>query len=509
MISASVLVAGCATQALDQAPPSADQPWHDPQLSASRPAPSTKPGQPAVVDFSIAQAPLTNPQHWNINLDPKKRYTLAELIDIAQSNNPSTRAAWNRAREAALATGMVEATFLPMISANAIGGYQQTNIPSQLIIGPSQFTTDLSGTVAALTFGWLVFDFGQRIALLESAKQLSRAANILFNAEHQKVIWQVTTRYYNYVLAKRQLELANQALKYRQSIASAAKAKQKAGLGTVVETALAEQWLKQAELHKVNMQGLLKNAYLNLLASAGIAPTTNISIAVPDEQIATQHLRNNLNLSTQALEASVSSRPDVAASYAALQAARANIDAVKADFFPKVYLAGALASSNTTFDLQGLPSLSQQMNSSGILFGVTLPLYDGGLRNARLVSAQIRTEQAEQNYEQLQRDAIREIVLAQTMLESALQSAETARSLVKTAKIAYDAALGAYREGLGTITMVNEAADSLLTARQALAESETASIVSAANLAMAMGRMTSANAATGLATGNKTIPAAQ
>ena len=45
---------------------------------------------------------------WNVATP----YTLPELIDIAQTNNPTTRNAWNDARDAALTAGIAESTFL-------------------------------------------------------------------------------------------------------------------------------------------------------------------------------------------------------------------------------------------------------------------------------------------------------------------------------------------------------------------------------------------------------------
>ena len=41
------------------------------------------------------------------------QYTLPELIDIAQRHHPETREAWEKARQAALAVGIAEATYLP------------------------------------------------------------------------------------------------------------------------------------------------------------------------------------------------------------------------------------------------------------------------------------------------------------------------------------------------------------------------------------------------------------
>jgi len=36
-----------------------------------------------------------------VTINPRKVYNLAELIDIAERNNPETRVAWERARQAA------------------------------------------------------------------------------------------------------------------------------------------------------------------------------------------------------------------------------------------------------------------------------------------------------------------------------------------------------------------------------------------------------------------------
>ena len=61
---------------------------------------------------------------------------------------------------------------------------------------------------------------------------------------------------------------------------------------------------------------------------------------------------------------------------------------------------------------------------------MSLPLFDGGLRRAFLRGAEIRAEQAEQNLESRKKDAIREIVAAETVLHATLQSYQAATELV-------------------------------------------------------------------------------
>src|SRR5579862_386707 len=46
------------------------------------------------------------PQSTTASLDAKHSYTLAELIDLAEHNNPRTRVAWERAKQRAAQLGL-------------------------------------------------------------------------------------------------------------------------------------------------------------------------------------------------------------------------------------------------------------------------------------------------------------------------------------------------------------------------------------------------------------------
>ncbi|WP_029605568.1 hypothetical protein [Kozakia baliensis] len=51
---------------------------------------------------------------------------LADMIDISQSNTPSTCRAWNTARDAAQAVSFAKSTYLPHLTATVVGGYNHT-----------------------------------------------------------------------------------------------------------------------------------------------------------------------------------------------------------------------------------------------------------------------------------------------------------------------------------------------------------------------------------------------
>src|SRR5690606_39274784 len=103
-------------------------------------------------------------------LDPNHSYSLPELINIAQLSNPATKAAWQRAREAAAATGIAEASYLPIITADVLAGYAVTSntapgIDTLLVNVPSgTITTSGAQAVPSLAVKWLLFDFGARDA---------------------------------------------------------------------------------------------------------------------------------------------------------------------------------------------------------------------------------------------------------------------------------------------------------------------------------------------------------
>lgn len=477
-------LSACADLALDRAPVSSNQPWQ----------PATE--RPQVIGgidertkgFAVPAVPALGQITPSKDINPDKPLSLPELIDIAQREHPETRQAWNRARQAALAVGMVEATFLPMMSANVVGGYQRTRHPlPHNIAGASAIDTELSGVVPALALGWLLFDFGQREAVREAAAELSQAQNVLFNAAHQKIIRDVTDHYYQYNTARMRARLAKEALTHQQLVEKAVLAKSKVGMATEVELAIARQAVAQAKLRTVESQGLERNTQLGLLAALGLSPLTKLTIAEP----APRDLPPKLDpLTTELIQLALTRRPDLVAGYSAVKAARAGITAAEADFLPKVWLGAIAAHNRVTFDVVGLPGLSQSATSRGVLVGVSLPLFDGGLRSARVQEARMRAENAQTSLETQQKNAVREIVAAESLLQTTLQSAQAAQELVATAQTAHDAAMTAYNVGMGTVTLATETASQLLTAKQAYTDAWNASLVAAANLAFVMGQMT-------------------
>jgi len=181
-----------------------------------------------------------------------------------------------------------------------------------------------------------------------------------------------------------------------------------------------------------------------------------------------------------------------------MQATESGIDAAKAGFLPKVYLAAVAAGGSANLSAGGLPTIGQSASTSGVLMGVTVPIFTGGLRVAQLRNAESVAAASKETFEKTKDDAAREIVVSAETLRSALASYQAATALVSAASVTYDAAFDSYRAGVGNITEATAADSGLLDARQAQADAHAAALVAAANLAFMLGDMTSGQVATRL-----------
>jgi outer membrane protein len=489
------LLSACATSSLNMAPDRPDAPWR-PATSANGEIVAGPPadGQPTegyVLPSNAALAVLPSPT----KLEAGHAYTLAELIDIAERNNPETRIAWDDARNAALAAGIAQSAFLPNLSAAVIGGYQSGHDRQSLSGNATSGSESGNGSISSLSLQWLLFDFGQRAANLDAAKQASVISNIGFTAAHQNLIYRVSLAFYADAAARARQVSAGQSLADATAIQAAAESRFKAGTGTVVETAEARQASAQAEFSKVQADGDAQDARQALINAIGLSPLTQLTV----EDVS----HRSLSASAQApieqmVSAAIARRPDMLSAYAAHQASLARVRAAQAEFMPKVFVTATGAYTSGDLQAPALPGFGQNstvLDLSGnkfggtVLLGITIPLYDGGVRRAALSQAQSGADRAEQKLIEVRNEAVRQIVSGGNTARSSVADFEAAQALLSASQTSFDAALTAYRNGVGSITAVTMAEAKLLEARNISTTAYSNALSAAAGLALAVGAL--------------------
>ena len=351
------LLAGCASSAIEMAPDRPDRPWTPATTITGEIVPDEKPlpeqpkSETFVLPSNTALAELPPP----LEFDRLKVYSLAELIDIAQSNNPSTRRAWNAAKEAALAAGIAKSAYLPRVTATAVGGWQ--------MLQSAPLVETARGTLSSVSVQWLLFDFGQRAAVAEAASQGSAIANIGFTAAHQQLIHEVSLAFYANSAARARVGNISQSLKNAQYIEIAAEERMKRGIGTVVEAAQAHQATAQARLGLIQAQGAAQNAYLSLLSAMGVSPRTEIRVADASDRKLTPALANSVD---KVVSEALARRPDILAAYAAQKASLANVVAAETDFLPKLFTASTGSYNSGTVSISGVPGIGNLSSVSNL-----------------------------------------------------------------------------------------------------------------------------------------------
>ena len=134
-------------------------------------------------------------------------------------------------------------------------------------------------------------------------------------------------------------------------------------------------------------------------------------------------------------------------------------------------------------------SVRQTQLGATALVGATVPLYDGGSRGALLEQARDRVDKAETTLTQIRNEAARQIVVAGNTLKTSISAYTAATTLTDAAQTTFNAALAAYRNGVGSITDVTTAERQLLAARNAATDAYSTALTAAASLALAAGTL--------------------
>jgi outer membrane protein len=460
----AVTVALSSAQAAAQAPATPDKPWAIPQ-----------------------DVHRGTQQHFDVRgLEPKKRYGLVDLIDLAQRNNPQTRAAWEAAREAAAAEGLVESSYLPQISLQALGGLEHTPLPAPKNLVPEGFfVSNAREIIPSVALKWLLFDFGQRKAKLEAARADSFVANVSFTGAHQGLIFQVSQAYFDLGAARGRLRAAQTALKTALTTQDATTAKRNNGLATIVSVAQAERQTAQARYGVTAAAGAERNTYASLIASLGIPADTELDVVDSNElPLPTQPIQNV----SAAIRESLANRPDVIAAIGKVDAARASLDAEQRSRYPVIDVSAHGFQNAGWVSSDGKPYSRVDRPGGNILFSFSVPIFDGGLRSSQISMARSEVREAEEKLNQTRDTAAQQVVKAYNGLVTSLAEYEASTELSRAAHTAYDAALRSYRQGVGTYTDVATEENAVVQAETQVEDARASAHTAAAALAFAMGR---------------------
>jgi outer membrane protein len=434
--------------------------------------------------------------------DEETPLTLAEALDIALQNSPTTRITWAQARQAAANYAETQAADLPTLTgyynwqrSRSLTGSnvaQTSVVQNQTGAVPGQAPTQtapsptilyLSTWGPQLSLSYTVLDFGQSRATSEAARYALYFSDWTHNRAIQTLIQTVTDDYYNY-LYQRQLLKANEAdLTTAKTTLASATLGLRTGVNDVSDELQARTQMIQAELQLLSQKQTLETAYAQLLNDMGLP--ANLCFAV-EELPLVKPTEEMLTDASELLELALSQRADLLAAEANVRSKEESVRAAKLQFLPtlsytlnfgRTYYTGNI---NDNYDFVSTLSFS-------------VPIFNGfsTLNNVRLAKA--NREQSQAQLLQTKLAIIQQITTAHYNVKIAFDSLKCANAFLEAAAEQYRVVLSQYRAGTNTITNVVSAQSSLADARAKEAFSAQNWFTSLTALAYATGSLSESN----------------
>jgi outer membrane protein TolC len=393
-------------------------------------------------------------------MDPAKTYSLAELIDLAETQNPETRIAWQRAHAQAETLGIERSELYPTLAATALSQIDRAETFSVSSFA-RQTVADFEG---GLELNYIVFDFGARSGRIGAAKAEVLAANFAFNNAHRRIIYQVEQAYYRLLNDAGQIKAAEASLTNALAVQRAAQDRLDHGLATLPDVLEARSAEAQAEYELQAVQGAEDISHGTLARALGIFPTSMIRAQPLDQLAIPDAIADTVE---QALDRAFEQRPDLMQQLAEVRSANARVKEARAAFYPTLSLNAAGGGQSLHGSQQSLPWVHTTDFTGGAGLSLTWSLFDGGARRSKMAKEKADAQASEALVKASRDKVAEEVWTAYSNLRTALRERQSALALLAAADQSYAAALESYNHGVRNLLDVTAAQRTLAQARSA------------------------------------------
>jgi outer membrane protein len=405
-----------------------------------------------------------------------KAYSLAELIDFAESHNPQTRVSWERAIAQGEALGIARSELFPLLSAAVISGVQREEVP----LGTQFYRFTIPSVQASLDLSYTIFDFGARRGRIDAERARLLAANFAFNDLHRNLIFQVQQAYYRLLNAAGQEAAARASLANSEQVQQAAEARLQNGLATLPDVLEARSATAQAQYDLQTILGVEQIVRGDLATALSLPAATMIPIQPLDEIPTPESIAESVE---QVIERALGHRPDLQAEAANVRAANAERQQARSAFYPDLKFQAEPSAGSLYFQQQNLPwgHTADLTGSAGLTLNWTV--FDGGARKSRLAQAEADVLESEAQVNAASDRIEDEVWTAYANLTTAFRQREAATALLTAAAQSYDSSLESYNYGVRNLLDVTAAQKVLAGARSADVLARTQILTALADLA--------------------------
>ncbi len=390
--------------------------------------------------------------------------SLNQAIDIAVAQAPSF--ASDRAAYLAIAAkyGAEKGALLPAVSAQAAATRTYSGSLSYSGALPPQTSTETAGSyetdqTAAITLTQLIYNGGQVIAGIRSAKEADIAGRNTLLRQLQTLASTVATNFYtlleDYATVQSDAALVREFEINEQFVA----AQIRTGAAPRSDLAAAQFQTAQARGSLVTAQGSLIAAQATFATSLGLDADT----AITPQALGNAPAQARVLSYQQALNEAFKLRPDFLAAEHTVESDKENLRFAKLARFPTLSANGSVGAER-----EQIPTGAYQTNYHGAdTLGATLsiPIYDQGETNFNIASAASTLDQSIAALTSTRLQVQSDVRGGLASLISARANLVQAELAVTSAQVSLQATQAQYKVGATTITAIVTAEANLATAQ--------------------------------------------
>jgi outer membrane protein len=372
------------------------------------------------------------------------RLTLKDAEALAVKNNPLITVGKLTALAAQQVLRETRSSYWPtaVVDLTGVNAQDNSRITAGGLNNPIIYPRAAAGTIVSQ----LITDFGRTRNLVATSSLRAKAENENAVANALQIKLAVDQAFYNALQTRAVLQVAQQTVAERQTVADQVQALFNAKLKSSLDLSFAQVNLAQAKLLLLDAQNNNDAALASLSAVLGyptlqhydlVEETTPLSAPPADVD--------------QLIVQSMQKRPELAALSYDYQAAQKFQSAERDLLFPTVRALGAVGST----PLAGNNALAPWYGAVGV--NVEVPVFNGFLYSARAREAQLRAQAAQQQLRDLQDSIARDVRTGWLNAGTAYQRLSVSQQLLQQANLALDLSQTRYKLGLASIVELSQA----------------------------------------------------
>lgn len=372
-----------------------------------------------------------------------QRLTLAQAEAIALKNNPQVSVGRLRSLIAQQSIRVERSALLPNASVNltGVGANAGSRVAAGGLNNPVVFPRAAQGAVVSQ----LITDFGRTTNLVASAEFHAKAEEENEAATRAQILLAVDHTFYEALETQALVQVAEQTVQARQTLADKVGALTKAKLKSDLDLSFANVDLSRAKLQLLEARNNSETSLAELSALLGFAELQNFQL-LEEPQEAQAPESDPGALIQQALR----QRPEASAMRLDEQAAEKFSHAEHELWRPTIAGLGVVGEAPVRDE-----HIPNWYGAVGV--NIQIPVFNGFLYNARAKTADLQKQESHQRLVDLQNSIARDVRIAWQESNRAYERLSVTREFKQEADLAFELAQSRYNLGLSSIVEFSQA----------------------------------------------------